>query len=156
MTEMTITHVTPSARVIALAGTLALLSAPSGAQTLHDAVAAAWARNPELQAIDSKRANISARQGAAAALTPGPPQLGASYVTDQAIRNRRARETELRVSTPLWLPGEGTASVRVADAELRRSTAQSDALRRQVAGEVRAALGAGAVAEPELKLAARH
>src|SRR5260370_8585416 len=88
MTAMTTTHALPSARLIALAGTLTLLSAPSDAQTLHDAVAAAWARNPELQAIDSKRANIGARQGAAAALTPGPPQLGVSYVTGPALRNR--------------------------------------------------------------------
>ncbi len=88
-----------------------------------------------------------AKQRSAAAFLPGAPTLGAAYVTDQVIRNRNARDAELSVSTPIWLPGEGTASVRAAAADLSRVDAETTRRLLEVAGEVREALAAAAAAE---------
>ena len=75
--------------------------------------------------------------------TPGPPSLGGGFVSDGIKNARGGREAELSLATPLWLPGEGTASRRVADADLSRLTAQQLAQRLAVAGEVRESLGGG-------------
>ena len=132
-----------------------LLSTPSAAQTLHDFVEAAAARNSELATLDGRRGTTIARQQAADALLPGAPTLNGSFVTDQAIRNRNQREAQLGVSTPIWLPGEGTASRRLADAELARSSPQASVLRLRVAGQVREALAEWALAQAEVGVAQR-
>ena len=92
--------------------TAALLvgGSPAIAQTLHDFTEAAGARNPDLAALEGRGNAISARQRAAGAWTPGPPTFTAGYATDQAFRDRQQREASIGISTPLWLPGEGTAS----------------------------------------------
>ena len=76
--------------------------------------------------------------------------MGGGYVADGVVNRRGGREAELSIATPLWLPGEGTASRRVADADLSRLTAQQRAQRLAVAGEVREALAAFAVADVEV------
>ncbi len=80
---------------------------------------------------------------------PGPPSLGGGFVSDGIKNARGGREAELSVATPLWLPGEGTASRRLADADLSRITAQELAQRLAVAGEVRESLAAVALAQVE-------
>ena len=70
-------------------------------------------------------------------MTPAPPALFGSYVTDQVLRNRQQREAQIAISTPIWLPGEGKASRRVADAEFSRSSAQAAWIKLKLAGQVR-------------------
>ena len=116
---------------------------------LRAAVSAAWDRSPDLAGSSSRQAAATARGRSANSVTPGPPSLGGGFVGD-GIRNARGgREAELSVATPLWLPGEGTASRRVADADLSRLTAQQLAQRLAVAGEVRESLAAVALAQVE-------
>ena len=134
---------------------LATLAFPARAQSLHDMVEAASGRHPELVALQGRREVTSAKQQAASAWTPGPPSLSGSYLTDQAFRDRRQREAQIGISTPLWLPGEGTASRRVADAEATRFTAQADALKLKLAGQVREALAEFALAQADLTAAER-
>ncbi len=110
----------------------------------------AWARSPELAGVPGRQAAAIARSRSADSLTPGPPTLGGGYVADGVVNRRGGREAELSISTPLWLPGEGTASRRVADADLSRLTAQQRAQRLAVAGEVRDSLAAFALAQVEL------
>jgi cobalt-zinc-cadmium efflux system outer membrane protein len=134
----------------------ALLAAPASSQTLHDFVEAAAARNPDLAALTGRRDAIGARQSAADALTPGAPTFSGSYATDQVLRNRQQREAQIGISTPIWLPGEGTASRHVADAELSRSSAQAAAIKLKVAGQVRDSLAEFALAQAELAVAERR
>ena len=112
-------------------------------------MAAAVSRNAGLQGAAARKALIAAKQRSAAAFLPGAPTLGAAYVTDQAIRNRNARDAELSLGTQIWLPGEGTASVRAADADLSRLEAEGLRQLLEVAGQVREALAAVAVAEAD-------
>jgi cobalt-zinc-cadmium efflux system outer membrane protein len=123
------------------------------AQTLHDFVEAASARNPNLATLQARRPIFEAKRSAAETWTPGTPTLGGRYITDQVVRNRNAREAEIGISTPLWLPGEGTASRRVAAAELARSTIQGNSFKLKVAAQVRDALGEFALAEAEMRVA---
>jgi cobalt-zinc-cadmium efflux system outer membrane protein len=116
---------------------------------LRAAVNAAWERSPELAASPGRQAAAAARGRSAGGITPGPPSLGGGFVTDGVGNARGGREAELSVATPLWLPGEGTASRRVADADLSRLTAQQQAQRLAVAGEVREALATVALAGVE-------
>jgi outer membrane protein TolC len=140
--------------------TFALLAAPAStptaAQTLHDFVEAASSRTPELQGLSARRDAIGARQTAADALTPGAPTVTGSYISDQILRNRRQREVQIGISTPIWLPGEGSATRRVADAELARSAAQIAAARLKVAGAVREGLADFALAQTEQGMAQRR
>ncbi len=149
----------PNSRVGTIVSTILIFSAlvaPAGAQTLHDYIASAAGRNPVLAAFQERRDAIGARQRAAGSFLPGAPTFAGSYVTDQAIRNRNQREAQIGVSTPIWLPGEGTASRRVADAEFARSSPQSALLKLKVAAQVRDALAEFALAEAEAAVSARR
>lgn len=119
------------------------------AARLRTAVDAAWTRSVELAGVPGREAAARARGRAADSVTPGPPSLGGGFVTDGVSNARGGREAELSLATPLWLPGEGTASRRVADADLSRLTAQQQAQRLAMAGEVREALAAVALAQVE-------
>jgi outer membrane protein TolC len=116
---------------------------------LRAAVNSAWDRSPELAGSPGRQAAATARGRSADSFTPGPPSLGGGFVADGVRNARGGREAELSLATPLWLPGEGTASRRVADADLTRLTAQQQAQRLAVAGEVREALAAVALAQIE-------
>lgn len=110
----------------------------------------AWARSPELASVPGRQAAAAARGRSADSITPGPPNLGGGFVADSISNSRGGREAELSIATPLWLPGEGTASRRVADADLSRLATQQLAQRLAVASEVRDALAAVALAQVEL------
>ena len=110
----------------------------------------AWERSPELAGVPGRQAAAAARAAAAGSITPGPPSAGGGFITDGFNNRRGAREFELSVATPLWLPGEGTASVRAANADVARLTSQLEAQRLAVAGEVREALATVALAQVEL------
>ena len=97
----------------------------------------AWTRNAEIAALTARRAEILARRRAAGRITPGPPALGVGHLNDYATGDDGYREYDVEVGTPIWLPGEGTAIRRVADAELAQLDAELDVARLTVAGEVR-------------------
>lgn len=137
----------PAARPLPLPPVLAPAEA---AVRLRTAVEGAWTRSPELAGARGRQAAAAARGRSADSPTPGPPTLGGGYVADGVVNRRGGREAELSVATPLWLPGEGSASRRVADADLSRLIAQQRAQRLAVAGDVREALAAFALAQVEL------
>lgn len=136
--------------------TSALFGAPAASQSLHDFVEAAASRNPDLAGLAARRDAIAARRMAADALTPGAPIFSGSYLTDQLIRNRQQRELQIGVSTPIWLPGEGSAARALADAEADRAASQVAATRLKLAGQVRDGLAGFALAQAELALAERR
>lgn len=130
-----------------------LLDPSQAARALQAAVDGAVGRSASLQGVPARRSLAEAKQRAASGFLPGAPTISGAYVTDQAIRNRNARDAEISLSTPIWLPGEGTASVRAANADISRVDAEAARQRLEVAGQVREALAAVAVAEADQRAA---
>ena len=78
--------------------------------SLRHAFEAAWARQPEALALQARRDAARAQQGAAKAWTPEPAALELSNKTDRMGNNNGAREVEVGIAVPLWLPGERGSS----------------------------------------------
>ena len=135
-------------------GTIAFTQS-AAAQTLRNAVEGAWALDPQIKTLEARRSEFIARQDAAGAFFPAPPAITLSHSTDQMIQNNHQRSTELELSTPLWLPGEGTATEQVAQAELSRTDTQLALARLTVAGAVRGAVYKYAIAQREAEIAGR-
>jgi len=106
-------------------------------QTLAQAYAAAWQRQPVVQALAERENALRARRSAANALTPEPPSLKLGGRSDRFNSGRGALEQEVGLILPLWLPGERTASQALADAEMGALDGRMAALRLQLAGEIR-------------------
>ena len=103
--------------------------APSWAQALD----AAWARSAESVAALAAAQTAGAEQAAARAWLPGAPVLEVGWRTDQFTRNAGARESELGVALPLWLPGQRLASAQQAEAAAALAQASASAQRVQLA-----------------------
>ncbi|RZL89420.1 MAG: transporter [Variovorax sp.] len=112
-------------------------SAPS--LTLSEAFAAAWSRQPEAAALALRREAARAQQQAAQSWTPEPPALAVLNKTDQWNRDMGARELEVGVAIPLWLPGERARSGALADAEATRVESRALAAQLRMAGVLREA-----------------
>lgn len=107
--------------------------------TLRGAFEAAWARQPEAQALAARRDAARAQVQAAQSLTPEPVAMEVSTKTDRLNRNLGTREYEVGVAIPLWLPGERGRSQALADAEGRAVESRATAAQLRVAATVREA-----------------
>jgi len=123
------------------------------ARDLHDALQLAWRVNPQAQALEARRNEVLARRGTAAALLPYAPAASASYRSDQLTGNAGQREFDAELGLPLWLPHEQATRLGLVDAEQAELDAAAAALRLAIAGELRDALWAAALAENETQLA---
>jgi outer membrane protein, heavy metal efflux system len=141
------TRTTIRARQVLLAVAITALAAGAWAQpapapaagSLKDLFEAAWARQPEAQALQARRDAVQAQRRAASAWTPEPPALEASHRTDRLTRNDGAREVEVGVAVPLWLPGERSGTTALAEAEAAAVESRAEAARLRLAGTVREA-----------------
>nr|WP_246500609.1 TolC family protein [Azospirillum rugosum] len=140
-------------RAAATVVAVCLLALPAGAQTLRDAVEGAWRLNPEIRTLEARRGQAVAQRGAGESLVPAAPAVTLRNITDVLGRNVGRREYEAELGVPLWLPGQGTATVRAADALLARTDAEIAARQLAVAGEVRAALWQIALLDRRVELA---
>ena len=120
-------------------------SAPAAPQTaaaslsLRQVFDAAWARQPESMALQARRDAARAQQSAANAWTPEPAALEISNKTDRLNRNQGARELEVGVAVPLWLPGERGRTAALAEAEGAAIESRATAARLRIAATVREA-----------------
>lgn len=105
--------------------------------TMRAAFEAAWARQPEAQALAARRDAARAQHQAARTLTPEPVAMALSNRTDRLNRNLGTREYEVGVAIPLWLPGERGRSQDLADAEGRAIESRTTAAQLRVAAAVR-------------------
>jgi outer membrane protein, heavy metal efflux system len=105
--------------------------------TLRGAFDAAWARQPEAQALATRREAARAQAQAAQSWTPEPVALELSSKTDRLNRNLGTREYEAGVAVPLWLPGERGRSQALAEAEGRAVESRATAAQLRVAATVR-------------------
>lgn len=92
--------------------------APSGVTSLKEAFDAAWQRQPEARAFQSRRDAAQARATVATLLSPEPPSLEISQRSDLMTGNNGAREVEVGIALPLWLPGQRAASAKLAQADI--------------------------------------
>lgn len=136
-----------------LMGALLLIGWPTQAQTIANATEQAWSRHPLALSSPLARSAAEARADMASGLAPGPASLSLSALDDQFGANRGKQEWELEVETPLWLPGQRSASLAEAQASQKEFDAQQAVLRLQLAGEVREAWWAVAEARSNAVLA---
>ncbi len=121
----------------ATSGTAA--EAPSNVLSLRQAFDAAWARQPEAMALQTRRDAARAQRQATQSWTPEPAALEISNKTDRLNRNGGARELEVGVAVPLWLPGERGKSAALAGAEAAAIESRATAAQLRVAATVREA-----------------
>jgi cobalt-zinc-cadmium efflux system outer membrane protein len=107
--------------------------------SLKQAFDAAWERQPEAIALQARRAAAQAQRQASQLWTAEPAALEVSTTTDLLNRNRGARELELGVAVPLWLPGERGKSSALADAQGAAVESRAKAAQLRVAATVREA-----------------
>lgn len=135
-----------------LVGTWLLIGLPLQAQTLGHALEQAWSRNPLAVAGQHGQSAAQARTDMASGLTPGPASMSLSTLDDQLGANRGKQEWELEIETPLWLPGQRDAALNEAQAAQKEFDSQQQALRLQLAGDVREAWWAVAEARSNYSL----
>jgi outer membrane protein TolC len=109
------------------------------AQTLAQALDAAWQRAPLAAALPARQAQAQAATDSANSLTPGPAAVSVSHLSDRLNSNAGRREWEVEVATPLWLPSQRQAQQAVAGHASDELQAEAAALRLQLAAEVREA-----------------
>lgn len=141
------------ASIVALFVVSISASAQTPAPSLKTIFEAAWARAPQHLAGPEREAVLAARQRAARALSPEPAALELTEKTDRFERNEGAREREVGIVAPLWLPNERTRAMALADAEVAGFAAQQDASRLRVALVAREVFWAAQRARIEQELA---
>lgn len=126
-------------------------TAPSGlpSSPLGQALAAAWLRAPEAVQAQGRLARAQAEDLVTRQAWVGPGALA----WGQRLGPSGAWETEVAWSQPLWRPGQRAASASAAQAELAWAQATEAAGRWRLAGQLREAAGAIALAQAELQQA---
>jgi cobalt-zinc-cadmium efflux system outer membrane protein len=107
--------------------------------SLKQAFDAAWLRQPEALSQQTRLDAAAAQQEAASRWTPEPVALELSTKTDRLNQNLGRDETVAGISIPLWLPGERTRTVAVADAQVRAASSRVRAAQLRTAASVREA-----------------
>ncbi len=98
-------------------GALAM-APPCLAESFHEAIQSAWDRDPANRSfsIDAKASARNAR--AAQSWFPDGPIIAGQYLDDHFIGSNVGYTTyQGSISVPLWLPGQGTATMRTALAD---------------------------------------
>ncbi|WP_338421651.1 TolC family protein [Acetobacter fallax] len=92
--------------------------ARSQSLTFSQGVEAAWSIDPARAELNTNYRSASARAEAAGSWFAGGPIVSGQYFDDHAIGSNEGYTTyEGSVSVPLWLPGQGSATVKAAKAE---------------------------------------
>jgi cobalt-zinc-cadmium efflux system outer membrane protein len=138
-----------------LAAAVLALSAPAAhsqavPDSLKAALDAAWQRSSQARTLEAKRDEIAAGRAAADSWLAGSPSVGLSERSDRWSGRSGARERELSLSTPVWLPGQISARRAQAEAGAAELQAWIADARLTLAGEVRERLWAVAAANENL------
>lgn len=127
-----------------------------GPPTLKDAVAAAWQLSPQAKTLEARRDETAAGREAAQSWLAGSPSIGLSQRSDRWTERNGARETEVSLSAPLWLPAQKSARQVQAIVSADDLEAQIANARLALAGDVRERLWAVAAAREILVEARSH
>lgn len=121
---------------ILLVSLLASASA-HGETALARTFADAWQRQPAAAALGERERAAVARQAAADAWTAAPPSVEIATRSDRLNRRNGARENEIALILPLWLPGERSGSQALAGAEADVVAGRGESLRLRLAQVLR-------------------
>ena len=126
------------------------------APDLKAAVEAAWQRSPQARMLEARRGEMLAGHEAAQTWIAGSPSIGLSERSDRWTDQNGARETEVSLSAPIWLPGQRSSREALAQTGSKALEAQIANARLTLAGEVRERLWAVAAAREALAEAQDH
>lgn len=119
--------------------------------TLQQAVESAWLRAPTARTVEARQGESAAARAGAASWIASNPSLGLSQRKDQGSSERAQRESEISVSTSIWLPGQKSARELLAARSTAEVAAQLGATRLAVAGLVRSRMWEAAAARVTLE-----
>jgi len=120
---------------------------------MAQALEAAWQRTARSEEAAGQLNRAKAEQSAAESIWSAPPVVELSYRDDRWLSDTGAREAELGLALPLWLPGQRAARRKASEAETQTAGAALDAARLQLAGQVREAAWEVLAQEAEVQLA---
>ncbi len=152
-------HISYACRLcLAVMATLTASSALSQSPSLNlsNAVQAAWRISPQARTLEAKRDEMRAGLESARTWVAGSPVLGLSQRSDRWTDRNGAKESEVSISAPLWLPGHKAAREAVAQSNTEDLEAQIAVARLALAGEVRERLWTVAAARESLAEASDH
>jgi outer membrane protein, heavy metal efflux system len=140
-------------RSIGLGLTLLGMATALTAQTLHDAVEAAWQLSPDTSAAASNLGEAEAQREVAQRWLAAPPTATVSQRSDRFGNDEGKRIQELEVELPIWRGGQRDARQSLAVAGTAAVEAKLRQARWQVAGEVREAMWSASLAALEVDTA---
>ena len=123
--------------VIGVVGALLLSGGSALAQTLKDAVEAAWARSPPGRSGEARIQEADAKLDAADRWFAEPPSISLGQRKQRLARNSGAREDEIELALPLHAWNARSTDQAIATAERRYSDTQLGYAKWLLAGEVR-------------------
>ena len=143
------------AGVLCIDGIVAVAQTLSSSQpvSLAQAVEAAWLRTAESVEADGQLLRARADRIVATALWAAPPSLELAHRNDRLLADSGARETDVAVAVPLWLPGQRGARIDAARAGDEAALAAREAARLRITGHVREAVWNVALLRAEVSLA---
>ena len=121
--------------------------------SLPQAVEAAWQRAAESTATLGSLHRAQAESATVSAYWAAPPALEIAQRTDRGLTGNGARETEIGLAVPLWLPGQRLARRQVVTADIDVARLQRETARLVIAGRVRTAQSEIHLRRVELDLA---
>ncbi|HEX9173963.1 MAG TPA: TolC family protein [Telluria sp.] len=136
-------------------GAAPAMPAPTGA-TLKQAVETAWQRAPAARTLEARQDEVAAARENAGSWLASNPTLGLSQRADLNSSERDQRESELSVSSSLWLPGQKSARAALAARSTDEVAAHIDTTRLAVAGVVRKRIWEAAAAQVRLEQTLDH
>lgn len=140
----------PLLSVLLLPASLPAAAETSGLRVLFER---AWERSVAGRTAEARRDEGAASVVVADSLFAGAPSVAIAERNDRQNANRGQRERELELAVPLWLPGERAARQALAQGDGAEIEAALAAARLAVAGELRTAAWALAVATAEAGIA---
>lgn len=114
----------------------------AAAQSIRDAVEAAWARSVSGRSAEARALDAREKQDAAARWLAAPPSLTLAQRTDRLNHREGVRENEIELALPIRPWGVRDADRAVAATESEATTARLAEAKWRLAGEVREALWA--------------
>ena len=114
--------------------------------TLQQAVDSAWRRAPVARTLEARQDEAAAARGLAGSWLAANPTLGLSQRNDTGASGRDQRESDLSVSTSIWLPHQKRARETLAERSADEVAAHLGATRLEIAGLVRSRLWEAAAA----------
>lgn len=135
---------------------LAAASAGVRAESLHGIFEQAWANSPQGKTLVAKGEEALASRSVAESWFPGAAKIGLARRSDRWNDNLGKEESEIGLAVPLWLPGQQSARLAVAEADQEENRHRLAAGRLAVAGELRSALWTLYLAGTEAEVAAER